>query len=80
MAATDSAVSCAMMIAVAKALHPQLMEHAARNDLSIMFVFFDGEEAIQNWSSSDSIYGARHLAKIWNDQGFLEKIVGSCIT
>lgn len=74
LAATDSAVACAMMIAIAKALKPQLMEHVARNDLSIMFVFFDGEEAIQNWSASDSIYGARHLAKLWHDQGFLEKI------
>uniref|UniRef100_A0A336LIH0 Glutaminyl-peptide cyclotransferase n=1 Tax=Culicoides sonorensis TaxID=179676 RepID=A0A336LIH0_CULSO len=74
LAATDSAVACAMMLSIAKALHPQLMEHVARNDLSLMFVFFDGEEAIENWSSSDSIYGARHLAKLWSDQGFLQKI------
>jgi len=26
-------------------------------------VFFDGEEAFVKWTNTDSLYGARHLAK-----------------
>jgi len=26
-------------------------------------VFFDGEEAFVTWTNTDSLYGARHLAK-----------------
>lgn len=73
-AATDSAVSCAMMLTIAKALGPQIASQNQSNDLSIMFVFFDGEEAIQQWTSTDSIYGARHLAKIWARDKFLPRI------
>ncbi len=29
---------------------------------SVWLVFFDGEEAIQQWSDADSLYGSRHLA------------------
>lgn len=31
-----------------------------------MFIFFDGEEAFVEWSSRDSIYGAKNLAKKWH--------------
>lgn len=27
-----------------------------------MLIFFDGEEAFKEWTSTDSIYGSRHLA------------------
>ncbi|TIB80981.1 hypothetical protein E3Q22_01594 [Wallemia mellicola] len=37
----------------------QLDEH----DLSLQMIFFDGEEAFENWSDNDSIYGAKHLAE-----------------
>jgi len=30
--------------------------------VTLQFIFFDGEEAFQNWTPTDSIYGARHLA------------------
>lgn len=71
--ATDSAVPCAMMLAIAKALRAEVVP-TMNNDLSIMFVFFDGEEAIQTWTSTDSIYGARHLAKKWAKEDFLPRI------
>lgn len=29
-------------------------------------IFFDGEEAFKEWSATDSIYGARHLAQKWS--------------
>ena len=28
---------------------------------SIQFIFFDGEEAFQDWTADDSLYGSRHL-------------------
>ena len=34
-----------------------------KNDLYL--VWLDGEEAVQNWTESDSLYGSRHLAKRW---------------
>ena len=30
-------------------------------------MFFDGEEAFVRWTDTDSIYGARHLAKVMQD-------------
>lgn len=32
------------------------------NDISLQFIFFDGEEAFKRWTDTDSLYGARHLA------------------
>ncbi|XP_033326831.1 glutaminyl-peptide cyclotransferase [Megalopta genalis] len=63
--ATDSAVPCAQMINLAKVLKDHLDSVKNRN-VSLMFIFFDGEEAFKEWGPKDSIYGARHLAKAWN--------------
>ncbi|MGC1870677.1 MAG: M28 family peptidase [Acidobacteriaceae bacterium] len=41
---------------------------------SIWLVFFDGEEAIQQWSATDSLYGSRHLAAKWDRDGTLKRI------
>lgn len=41
---------------------------------SIWLVFFDGEEAIQQWSTTDSLYGSRHLAAKWDRDGTLKRI------
>lgn len=41
---------------------------------SVWLVFFDGEEAVQQWSSSDSLYGSRHLAAKWDRDGTLHRI------
>jgi len=32
---------------------------------SLQIIFFDGEEAFKDWTHTDSIYGARHLAHKW---------------
>uniref|UniRef100_A0A4Y0BM79 Glutaminyl-peptide cyclotransferase n=1 Tax=Anopheles funestus TaxID=62324 RepID=A0A4Y0BM79_ANOFN len=61
--ATDSSVPCAMLITMAATLEPYLQSVKGKTDLSLQFVFFDGEEAIQQWSEQDSLYGARHLAE-----------------
>ncbi|XP_059882790.1 glutaminyl-peptide cyclotransferase isoform X3 [Delphinus delphis] len=64
--ATDSAVPCAMILELARAVDKQL--HSLKNisdskpDLSLQLIFFDGEEAFLHWSPQDSLYGSRHLA------------------
>lgn len=67
--ATDSAVPCAIMLAVASALTPLLdsamnaakASYASGTDsgTTIQLVFLDGEEAFKQWTNTDSIYGAR---------------------
>ena len=34
--------------------------------MTLQFLFFDGEEAFKTWSSTDSLYGSRHLATKWS--------------
>lgn len=75
--ATDSAFPCAMLVDVAMALDAPLDAYTANRtaarrsylpaheDVTLQIVFFDGEEAMHQWSSTDSIYGARHLASQW---------------
>lgn len=65
--ATDSAVPCAMMLELARALDKKLQSlkdaPASKPDLSLRLIFFDGEEALHHWSPQDSLYGSRHLAQ-----------------
>ena len=35
----------------------------------VYLVFFDGEEAVRDWSDTDSLYGSRHLADKWTADG-----------
>ena len=46
-------------------------------DVALELIFFDGEEAFVQWTATDSIYGARHLARKWKRSNLLEKIVSS---
>jgi glutaminyl-peptide cyclotransferase len=40
----------------------------------IVLVFFDGEEAVGDWSDTDSCYGSRHLAAKWLADGTLSHL------
>jgi len=69
--ANDGACTTALLIEIGEYLrtHPP-------SGYSVYLVFFDGEEAVKEWSHSDSLYGSRHLAaKLFND-GTLSKIKG----
>ena len=35
----------------------------------VYLVFFDGEEAVRDWTATDSVYGSRHLAQKWTADG-----------
>ncbi|KAF8511129.1 glutaminyl-peptide cyclotransferase-like protein [Hysterangium stoloniferum] len=75
--ATDSAAPCAILLDVAETLNQLLDqrqerleqgleddEHVAETTLQLLFL--DGEEAFKDWTATDSIYGARHLAEKWD--------------
>ncbi|KAI7906535.1 Glutaminyl-peptide cyclotransferase [Cokeromyces recurvatus] len=66
--ATDSAVPCGILMNMAEILQPILSDKSTnyrQSDKTLQFIFFDGEEAFKSWSPTDSIYGARHLANVW---------------
>ncbi|KAK3549300.1 hypothetical protein QTP70_034508 [Hemibagrus guttatus] len=63
--ASDSAVPCAMLLELASALDTQLRSlKQQRSALTLQLVFFDGEEAFEEWTDADSLYGSRHLAEL----------------
>lgn len=35
------------------------------SEVSLQLVFFDGEEAFHQWTETDSVYGSRNLAEVW---------------
>eukprot|EP01006_Ploeotia_vitrea_P064232 TRINITY_DN87340_c0_g1_i1.p1 TRINITY_DN87340_c0_g1~~TRINITY_DN87340_c0_g1_i1.p1 ORF type:complete len:421 (-),score=17.60 TRINITY_DN87340_c0_g1_i1:106-1368(-) len=72
--AIDSVVSCALLLELAANLTANLKVSHPDRAPDIKLVFFDGEEAYKTWSESDSIYGARHLAKVWEDSGVLDRV------
>ena len=70
---TDSAAPCAMMLNLAKTMREELRQQRRRSegeDLTLQFLFFDGEEAFKRWTSTDSIYGSRRLAQDWEKQAY----------
>lgn len=46
----------------------------ARLKRDLVLVFFDGEEAIRDWSDTDSLYGSRRLAERWRKDGTIGRI------
>ncbi|KAM6032853.1 LOW QUALITY PROTEIN: glutaminyl-peptide cyclotransferase-like protein [Theristicus caerulescens] len=61
--ATDSAVPCAILLELAAALDRPLQRAKDRGaEVTLQLLFLDGEEAFGDWSVTDSLYGARHLA------------------
>uniref|UniRef100_A0A8D0CH26 Glutaminyl-peptide cyclotransferase n=1 Tax=Scleropages formosus TaxID=113540 RepID=A0A8D0CH26_SCLFO len=62
--ASDSAVPCAMILELVTALNSQLkLFKQQKPPLTLQLVFFDGEEAFEEWTAIDSLYGSRHLAE-----------------
>ncbi|TRY97911.1 hypothetical protein DNTS_034135 [Danionella cerebrum] len=62
--ASDSAVPCAMMLELVTALDLHLKKHKQLMPrVTLQLAFFDGGEAFEQWSQTDSLYGSRHLAE-----------------
>jgi len=71
--ANDGASTVGLLIEIAN--HLRVTTGGKPNDgYSVWLVFFDGEEAVKSWSRSDSLYGSRHLAAKWQNDGTLKKI------
>jgi Zn-dependent M28 family amino/carboxypeptidase len=67
--ANDGAATTGLLMAIADQLRGKKLDGC-----SVWLVFFDGEEAFQKWSASDSTYGSRHLAAKWGGDGTLGRI------
>ena len=66
--ANDGGSSTGFLLELAKAL-----QGAPRKD-DVLLVFFDGEEAVREWTATDSVYGSRHLADRWQADGTLARL------
>jgi Zn-dependent M28 family amino/carboxypeptidase len=67
--ANDGASSTALLLAIADQLRGRKLE-----GYSVWLAFLDGEEAIRQWSAEDSLYGSKHLAQKWKQDGTAAKI------
>jgi len=66
--ANDGGASAGFLLEMARALA------GGRRNNDVYLVWFDGEESFGEWSSTDGIYGSRHLAARWSDDGALGRI------
>ena len=66
--ADDSGSSTALMLELARLLCPKSSKYA------VWIAFFDGEEAMQHWSDTDSRYGSRQMAAKLAMSGDLKKV------
>ncbi|KAF9585774.1 hypothetical protein BGW38_000787 [Lunasporangiospora selenospora] len=71
-AATDSAAPCAILLDLAASLDAALDQPKRRSgtpegdmETTLQIIFFDGEEAFDQWTHDDSLYGSKHLADKW---------------
>jgi Zn-dependent M28 family amino/carboxypeptidase len=66
--ANDGGSSTGLLLELAHAL-----AHQPRID-DVYVVFFDGEEATGEWTDADSVYGSKHLAARWKQDGTAKKV------
>jgi Zn-dependent M28 family amino/carboxypeptidase len=67
--ANDSGSSSAMILEMARIL--------ARDkplDLTVWFVFFDGEEAFEEWTETDSLYGSREFVRMLRQRSQIDQV------
>ncbi len=67
--ANDGASSTALLLEIANQLRGK-----KREGYSVWLLFTDGEEAVKQWSATDSLYGTRHLAGEWQRDGTIRSI------
>jgi glutaminyl-peptide cyclotransferase len=72
--ANDGAATTGLLMAIGDRMHAATAGGKKLDGYSVWLVFFDGEEAINTWSRSDSTYGSRHLAAKWGRDGTLGQI------
>jgi glutaminyl-peptide cyclotransferase len=67
--ANDGGSSTAILLEIANQLRGR-----KRDGYSVWLVWTDAEEAVKQWSDTDSVYGSRHLAARWQQDGTIRKI------
>jgi glutaminyl-peptide cyclotransferase len=67
--ANDGGSSTAILLEIANQLRGK-----KRDGYSAWLLWTDGEEAVQQWTATDSLYGTRHLAERWQKDGTTKKI------
>jgi glutaminyl-peptide cyclotransferase len=67
--ANDGGSSTAILLELANQLRGK-----KRDGYSIWLLWTDGEEAVKDWTATDSLYGVRHLAEKWQKDGTLKNI------
>ncbi|HXB63010.1 MAG TPA: M28 family peptidase [Acidobacteriaceae bacterium] len=72
--ANDGACTSAILMEMANHLRAQTAGGRKLEGYSVWLVFDDGEEAVQEWSHTDSLYGTRHLAAKWEANGTLDSV------
>ncbi|KZL84710.1 peptidase family m28, partial [Colletotrichum incanum] len=77
--AIDSAAPCAMLLHAAQSIEEALVKKwkameasgdagsGLEEEKGVQIILLDGEEAWVSWTETDSLYGARALAKSWED-------------
>jgi glutaminyl-peptide cyclotransferase len=66
--ANDAGSSTGFLLELGRIFRNTRLKH------DLVLVFFDGEEAIRDWSATDSLYGSRRLAARWMKEGQLARI------
>lgn len=72
--ANDSGSDTGLMLELAGVLQKQKGSAQSLDGYSVWFVFTDAEEATVKWSDADSVYGSKHLAQKWSQDGTARKI------
>src|SRR6266404_5265475 len=67
--ANDGGSSTAILLELANQLRGK-----KREGYSVWLLWTDGEEAVKEWTATDSLYGVRHLAEKWQQDGTLKNI------
>jgi Zn-dependent M28 family amino/carboxypeptidase len=67
--ANDGGSSTAILLEIANQLRGK-----KREGYSVWLLWTDAEEAVRKWSETDSLYGTRHLAELWQKDGTAKKI------
>jgi len=67
--ANDGGSSTGLLLELANQFRGKKLE-----GYSVWLVWFDAEEAVKDWTATDGLYGSRHLANKWRQEGMLTKI------
>jgi glutaminyl-peptide cyclotransferase len=67
--ANDGAATSALLLEFANQIRGK-----KREGYSIWLVWTDAEEAMKTWSDTDSVYGTKHLAQRWQQDGTAKQI------